>query len=110
MTKSWKVQAAAACAVLVMMFAAVAAQNIALRMRSMPKAEAAAEPFVAEWATVVQASPVHKGPGLRYERAGSLPVGAAVEVLRTQDGYSKVMTHWHKEAAWVSNEYIKANQ
>lgn len=107
MTKRWKMEAMAAIAVLVMMFAIAGGQAAATYLRAMPEAEAeATQPFVAVWATVVQRAPTHDGPGLRYAMNGSLPVGMGVEVVREEDGYSKCLTYLSDEAVWVSNEYL----
>lgn len=107
MTKRWKMEALAAIAVLVMMFAYAGGQAVAAYLRAMPEAEAEEQqPFAARWATVLAHAPTHEGPGLRYRMTGSLPMGIAVEVVNQRDGYSKCLTYLSSEVVWVSNEYL----
>lgn len=108
MTKRWKMEALAAIAVIVMMFAAAGGKAVAAWLDTMPAAEAEThEPFVACWATVMVHAPTHDGPGLRYRMTGSLPVGIAVEVVREQDGWCKCLTYLSADPVWVNGEYLE---
>ena len=110
MSRSLKIQGLAACALIVLMFAAVGGRYAALRVMYMPKAaaeESASAPAVARWATVTESCMTHDGPGLRYAMNGSVSVGHAVEVVREMDGWCKCLTWTSPEPVWIADEYLE---
>lgn len=69
-----------------------------------------------DYITIVQGSPVtvkigsgslnvRSGPGTSYSKAGSLAKGEAVLLLKTQNGWSRVLYHGTK-TGWVSAQYL----
>ena len=110
MSRSWKIQAVAACTLIVLMFAAVGGRYVALRLEYMPKAaeeESAPAPAAAKWGTVVQSCMTHEGPGLRYAMNGQISEGHAVEVVRELDGWYKCLTWTSQEPVWIDDEYLE---
>jgi len=110
MSKSWKIQAITACALLVVMFATAAARCVWVHVAYMPHAQAEEqqdEPFRVYWATAAQSAPIFEGPGLRYPMIGKMLAGEAVEALCVQDGWAQVWhyRHLHKPV-WVWGEYL----
>lgn len=117
MNRSWKIQAITACALMVLMFAAVGAQAVAVRVRHPlggSHQSAAAAPVegktprsAAQWGTVIQTAAMHAGPGLRYPMTGTISTGHGVEVVRVLDGFCKCMTYKSAEPVWICAEYIQ---
>lgn len=110
MSRSWKIQAMAACAVIALMFAAVGARFVWLKLAYMPAAQAESEPAspcVIEWATITQTAATHEGPGLYYPMTGAISAGRAVEVVRQLDGWCKCLTYQNEQPVWVWGEYLE---
>lgn len=110
MDKRWKMQAIAACTILMLMFGAAAARAVAVMLPDKPEetVQRVQLPNGLPWATVAQTAPVFTGAGLHHSMAGMIRAGEAVEVLGQQDGWTRV---WHysflPDAVWVSSEYLK---
>lgn len=109
MDKRWKMQAIAACTILMLLIGTAGAQCAAILCQGgrTAKAEAVEPATAARWATVMTNAATHEGPGLRYAMTGMIRMGHAVEVVNTRDGWCKCLTWMSEEPVWIFGEYLE---
>lgn len=106
MDRQWKLQAIAACTIMMLLFAAAGAQCAAIFCQGSRAAMAEEAVPAARWATVMTNAATHEGPGLRYAMTGMIRMGHAVEVVNTRDGWCKCLTWTSEDPVWIFGEYL----